>query len=138
MNKMGQPKSLTIIFCLAVLSSCQIQIDTSVTTSVTTDVTEDKKFELYLDGLWESNLKRRPVFASRLGDKRFNNKITSNTVEEFEKNKTQIQIDFKDLNSFNFDDLSEENQLNYRLKHVSLSSSIELSEYPSYLSLIHI
>lgn len=132
MNKMGQPKSLTIIFCLAVLSSCQIQIDTSVTTSVTADVTEDKKFELYLDGLWESNLKRRPVFASRLGDKRFNNKITSNTVEEFEKNKTQIQIDFKNLNSFNFDDLSEENQLNYRLKHVSLSSSIELSEYPSY------
>lgn len=128
MNKMGQPKSLTIIFCLAVLSSCQIQIDTSVTT----DVTEDKKFELYLDELWESNLKRRPVFATRLGDKRFNNKITSNTVEEFEKNKTQIQIDFKDLNSFNFDDLSEENQLNYRLKHVSLSSSIELSEYPSY------
>ena len=132
MNKMGQPKSLTIIFCLAVLSSCQIQIDTSVTTSVTTDVTEDKKFELYLDELWESNLKRRPVFASRLGDKRFNNKITSNTVEEFEKNKTQIQIDFKDLNSFNFDDLSEENQLNYRLKQVSLSSSIVLSEYPSY------
>jgi len=132
MNKMGQPKSLTIIFCLAVLSSCQIQIDTSVTTSVTTDVTEDKKFELYLDELWESNLKRRPVFATRLGDKRFNNKITSNTVEEFEKNKTQIQIDFKDLNSFNFDDLSEENQLNYRLKQVSLSSSIELSEYPSY------
>ena len=132
MNKMGQPKSLTIIFCLAVLSSCQIQIDTSVTTSVTADVTEDKKFELYLDELWESNLKRRPVFATRLGDKRFNNKITSNTVEEFEKNKIQIQIDFKNLNSFNFDDLSEENQLNYRLKHVSLSSSIELSEYPSY------
>lgn len=132
MNKMGQPKSLTIIFCLAVLSSCQIQIDTSVTTSVTADVTEDKKFELYLDELWESNLKRRPVFATRLGDKRFNNKITSNTVEEFEKNKTQIQIDFKNLNSFNFDDLSEENQLNYRLKQVSLSSSIELSEYPSY------
>ena len=132
MHKMGQPKSLTIIFCLAVLSSCQIQIDTSVTTSVTADVTEDKKFELYLDELWESNLKRRPVFATRLGDKRFNNKITSNTVEEFEKNKTQIQIDFKNLNSFNFDDLSEENQLNYRLKHVSLSSSIELSEYPSY------
>ena len=132
MNKMGQPKSLTIIFCLAVLSSCQIQIDTSVTTSVTADVTEDKKFELYLDELWESNLKRRPVFATRLGDKRFNNKITSNTVEEFEKNKIQIQIDFKNLNSFNFDDLSEENQLNYRLKQVSLSSSIELSEYPSY------
>ena len=85
-----------------------------------------------MDELWESNLKRRPVFATRLGDKRFNNKITSNTVEEFEKNKTQIQIDFKNLNSFNFDDLSEENQLNYRLKHVSLSSSIELSEYPSY------
>ncbi|MDB4244085.1 DUF885 domain-containing protein [Gammaproteobacteria bacterium] len=132
MNKMGQPKSLTIIFCLAVLSSCQIQIDTSVTTSVTADVTEDKKFELYLDELWESNLKRRPVFATRLGDKRFNNKITSNTVEEFEKNKIQIQIDFKNLNSFNFDDLSEKNQLNYRLKQVSLSSSIELSEYPSY------
>ena len=132
MNKMGQPKSLIIIFCLAVLSSCQIQIDTSVTTSVTADVTEDKKFELYLDELWESNLKRRPVFATRLGDKRFNNKITSNTVEEFEKNKIQIQIDFKNLNSFNFDDLSEENQLNYRLKQVSLSSSIELSEYPSY------
>ena len=85
-----------------------------------------------MDELWESNLKRRPVFATRLGDKRFNNKITSNTVEEFEKNKTQIQIDFKNLNSFNFDDLSEENQLNYRLKQVSLSSSIELSEYPSY------
>jgi len=85
-----------------------------------------------LDDLWESNLKNSPVFASRLGDKRFNDIITPNTIEEFEKNRNQTQVDFKNLNSFNFDKLSEENQLNYRLKEISLSTSIELSKYPSY------
>ena len=129
MNKKGEIKNLTIIICLGVLSSCQIEVSVS---SDIKAISENDKFELYLDDLWESNLKRRPVFASRLGDKRFNNIITPNTIEEFEKNKSKILVDFKNLNSFEFDELSEDNQLNYRLKEVSLSKSIELSEYPSY------
>ena len=130
---MSQTKNLTIIICLAVLSSCQIKTDASfVEASIGFGTTENEKFELYLDELWESNLKNSPVFASRLGDKRFNDIITPNTIEEFEKNRNQTQVDFENLNSFNFDKLSEENQLNYRLKEISLSTSIELSEYPSY------
>ena len=130
---MSQTKNLTIIICLAVLSSCQIKTDVSfVEASIGFGTTENEKFELYLDELWESNLKNSPVFASRLGDKRFNDIITPNTIEEFEKNRNQTQVDFKNLNSFNFDKLSEENQLNYRLKEISLSTSIELSKYPSY------
>ena len=130
---MSQTKNLTIIICLAVLSSCQIKTDASfVEASIGFGTTENEKFELYLDELWESNLKNSPVFASRLGDKRFNDIITPNTIEEFEKNRNQTQVDFKNLNSFNFDKLSEENQLNYRLKEISLSTSIELSKYPSY------
>ena len=129
MNKKSEIKNLTIIICLGVLSSCQIEVSVS---SDIKAISENDKFELYLDDLWESNLKRRPVFASRLGDKRFNNMITPNTIEEFEKNKSKILVDFKNLNSFEFDELSEDNQLNYRLKEVSLSKSIELSEYPSY------
>tara|TARA_B110000211_G_scaffold87634_1_gene102698 strand:+ start:78 stop:1868 length:1791 start_codon:yes stop_codon:yes gene_type:complete len=129
MNKKSEIKNLTIIICLGVLSSCQIEVSVS---SDIKAISENDKFELYLDDLWESNLKRRPVFASRLGDKRFNNMITPNTIKEFEKNKSKILVDFKNLNSFEFDELSEDNQLNYRLKEVSLSKSIELSEYPSY------
>ncbi|MDA7844126.1 DUF885 domain-containing protein [Gammaproteobacteria bacterium] len=129
MNKKSEIKNLTIIICLGVLSSCQIEVSVS---SDIKAISENDKFELYLDDLWESNLKRRPVFASRLGDKRFNNMITPNTIEEFEKNKSKILVDFKNLKSFEFDELSEDNQLNYRLKEVSLSKSIELSEYPSY------
>ena len=129
MNKKSEIKNLTIIICLGVLSSCQIEVSVS---SDIKAISENDKFELYLEDLWESNLKRRPVFASRLGDKRFNNMITPNTIEEFEKNKSKILVDFKNLNSFEFDELSEDNQLNYRLKEVSLSKSIELSEYPSY------
>ena len=129
MNKKSEIKNLTIIICLGVLSSCQIEVSVS---SDIKAISENDKFELYLDDLWESNLKRRPVFASRLGDKRFNNMVTPNTIEEFEKNKSKILVDFKNLNSFEFDELSEDNQLNYRLKEVSLSKSIELSEYPSY------
>ena len=125
--------NITIIICLAVLSSCQIKTDASfVEASIGFGTSENEKFELYLDELWESNLKNSPVFASRLGDKRFNDIITQNTIEEFEKNRNQTQVDFKNLNSFNFDKLSEENQLNYRLKEISLSTSIELSKYPSY------
>ena len=130
---MSQTKNLTIIICLAVLSSCQIKTDASfVEASIGFGTTENEKFELYLDELWESNLKNSPVFASRLGDKRFNDIITPNTIEEFEKNRNQTQVDFENLNSFNFDKLSEENQLNYRLKEISLSTSIDLSEYPTY------
>ena len=130
---MSQTKNLTIIICLAVLSSCQIKTDASfIEASIGFGTSENEKFELYLDELWESNLKNSPVFASRLGDKRFNDIITPNTIEEFEKNRNQTQVDFENLNSFNFDKLSEENQLNYRLKEISLSTSIELSKYPSY------
>jgi len=55
---MSQTKNLTIIICLAVLSSCQIKTNASfVEASIGFGTTENEKFELYLDELWESNLK---------------------------------------------------------------------------------
>jgi uncharacterized protein (DUF885 family) len=130
MIKKYQARNLILMLSLAALSSCQINVVASA--DITDDIDENDRFELFLDELWENNLKNSPVFASKLGDKRFNDQITLNTIEDIQKNNEQRYLDLKNLNSFSFDTLSQENQLNYRLKKISLDMSIELSKYPSY------
>ena len=52
-------------------------------------IDENIVFEKYLSNQWEQNLKDSPIFASLLGNKSFNQEITSNSIEEFFKNKAK-------------------------------------------------
>jgi len=95
-------------------------------------VNQDIVFEKYLADQWTQELEDNPIFASLLGNKEFNQNITSNTKEAFIKKRNDLYNNLLQLNSFNFEELNRQNKLNYQLKKISLENALEASEYPSY------
>ena len=68
--------SLTILSCSSIESTTNISLETI-------KIDENKKFLIYLDEDWEKGLQESPLFATYIGDKRFNDKINSNSVEQY-------------------------------------------------------
>ena len=75
---------------------------------------ENKLFVEYLENDWKNNLKDNPLFASYTGDKSLNDKINSNSIEQFIKDKKSDQNSLYLLEQFEILKLSKENQLNYK------------------------
>ena len=121
------------IFLIFFISACQIDNNVNLGDDLQKQVIDENiRFEKYLSNQWEQNLKDSPIFASLLGNKNFNQDITSNSIQEFVKNKAKLKKDLINLNSFNYEKLNSDNKLNYKLKRISLNNSIEAAEYPSY------
>ena len=126
-------KTSLSIFLIFFTSACQIDSNVNLGDDLQKQVIDENiVFEKYLSNQWEQNLKDRPIFASLLGNKSFNQDITSNSIQEFVKNKAKLQKDLVNLNSFNYEKLNTGNKLNYKLKRISLNNSIEAAQYPSY------
>jgi len=124
-------------FLILILSSCA-SIETTSNLTVNLEPAEsvfsqDSEFELFLSDQWEEGMEDSPVFASMLGDKRFNTKISSNSASQFNKDKIKESDNLEKLRAFDLDALSEDNKLNYRLAELGLMNSINRMEYPSYL-----
>ena len=121
------------IFLIFFISACQIDSNVNLGDELQKQVIDENiVFEKYLSNQWEQNLKDSPIFASLLGNKNFNQDITSNSIEEFVKNKAKLNKDLINLNSFNYEKLNSDNKLNYKLKRIGLNNSIEAAQYPSY------
>ena len=119
------------IASLGLVVSCQTNyLDNNQVQETVID--ENIGFEDFLEDQWEQNLEDSPIFASLLGNKKFNQDITSNNIKTFESNKLKLKIALNSLNSFNYNQLNSANKLNYQLKEISLSNAIEASNYPSY------
>ena len=119
------------IASLTLVASCQTNyLDNNQAQEAVID--ENIRFEDFLADQWEQNLEDSPIFASLLGNKKFNQDITSNNIKTFESNKLKLKISLNSLNSFNYNQLNSANKLNYQLKEISLSNAIEASNYPSY------
>ena len=126
-------KTYLSIFSIFFIYACQIDNNVNLGDDLQKQVIDENiVFEKYLSNQWEQNLKDRPIFASLLGNKNFNQDITSNSIQEFVKNKAKLKKDLINLNSFNYEKLNSDNKLNYKLKRISLNNSIEAAEYPSY------
>ena len=124
-------------FLILILCSCA-SIETTSNLTVNLEPAEsvfsqDSEFELFLSAQWEEGMEDSPVFASMLGDKRFNTKISSNSASQFNKDKIKENDNLEKLRAFDLDALSEDNKLNYRLAELGLMNSINRMEYPSYL-----
>ena len=126
------PKKINfLILSIILLSSCQSNYEV-INEIPDFAIDENIKFEKYLSNQWEQNLEDSPIFASLLGNKKFNQDITSNSIKSFETKKLKFKENLKNLNSFDFKQLDSDNKLNYQLKEISLKNSIEASNYPSY------
>jgi prolyl oligopeptidase len=119
------------IASLTLVVSCQTSyIDNNKIQEPVID--ENISFENFLAVQWEQDLEDNPIFASLLGNKKFNQDITSNSIKTYESKKLKLKNALNSLNSFDYNQLNNANKLNYQLKEISLSNSIEASNYPSY------
>ena len=83
--KLIEQKNLVLFFTILFIASCQTsQNDIKESEVNKIIVSEDKIFEEYLDAQWNKDLEDRPIFASLLGDKRFNQDITPNDLEYYQ------------------------------------------------------
>ncbi len=136
-------KKYSIIFITVFLSSCATS---SIQNSLLEDneeviidnnfeileIDENEKFLDFLENDWTKTLNENPLFASYVGDKRLNNKINSNDIDQF-LSERQSEIDsLNELRQIDISKLSDDNKLNYKLKEFGLTSSIGLSDFPTY------
>ena len=93
---------------------------------------DQRKFKEFLDKNWQDSLEKSPLFASLLGDKRYDEEVSSNSIEDFfiEKEYESYVLDV--LSQIDPNNLSEEDQLNYRLLKSDYEISLEGREYPGY------
>ncbi|MDA7802396.1 DUF885 domain-containing protein [Gammaproteobacteria bacterium] len=92
----------------------------------------DIDFENYLAASWESGLANSPIYATMLGDKRFNKEIVSNSADEIEKRKLEAIDSYAEFKAFNIEDLSEGNKLNYMILDQDFRHAVESNKYPSH------
>ena len=126
-------KNFILAFTLFFLSSCQTAQNVTTEPDINTIViSEDEIFEEYLVAQWDEDLKDSPIFASLLGDKRFNQDITPNDKEYYQNRISILEEKKQKLKAFDFNKLNSDNKLNYKLLNLNLDNSIEASTYPSY------
>jgi len=126
-------KNFILAFTIFFLSSCQTAQNVTTEPDINTIViSEDELFEEYLAAQWDEDLKDSPIFASLLGDKRFNQDITPNDKEYYQNRISILEEKKQKLKAFDFNKLNSDNKLNYKLLNLNLDNSIEASSYPSY------
>ena len=127
---------LSLTVCILFVSSCaSIEVTTNNVENEKEsplEVDENKKFSDFLEADWEKTLTNNPLFASYTGDKRFNDKINPNTIDQFEKDRLSDLESLKKLNSIDSDKLNPDNKLNYNLKKFDIESDLNLSQFPIY------
>ena len=105
---------LSIILSTTLFSCSSIEVQETNTEVV--EIDENIKFITYLDNDWQKNLDENPLFASYVGDKRSNDKINSNSINQFNEER-QSEIDsLNQLYEIDQSKLNEENKLNFKLK----------------------
>ena len=122
-------KAFIVIITLLVTSCATIE--TKVEPPANIPIDENIKFINYLDSDWENNLIKNPLFASYVGDKRFNDKINSNSIDQFLNQKNSYKESLKILQDIDISKLSDSNKLNYKLKEFGLMSDIG-PDFPVY------
>ena len=116
--------SLTILSCSSIESTTNISLETI-------KIDENQKFLIYLDEDWEKGLQESPLFATYIGDKRFNDKINSNSVEQYFNDVQSSKDSLKKLKEIDELELNDANRLNYKLKEFGLQNNIK-SDFPIY------
>ena len=76
------------------------------------NVDENKVFINFLNSEWEKTLNNNPLFATYVGDKRSNNIINSNSIEQFLIEKDSSIESLNNHKKINFSKINDENTLN--------------------------
>ena len=127
---------ISFTVCIFFVSSCaSVEVTTNNVENEKEspfEIDENQKFLDFLEADWEKTLTNNPLFATYTGDKRFNDKINPNTIDQFEKDRLSDFVSLEKLNSIDYDKLNPDNKLNYNLKKFDIESDLNLSQFPIY------
>jgi uncharacterized protein (DUF885 family) len=99
--------------------------------SVRADSGED--FRILLDEHWEWQMLENPVRASRIGDRRWNDRWTDNSLDAIERRHGEQQKFLRRLRLIDSSQLTETDQLNYELFRRYLENSVDAHQFRNYL-----
>jgi prolyl oligopeptidase len=95
------------------------------------DATSD--FELLLDEHWEWGLASSPVFASTLGDRRYNDSWSNQSLAAIERRHKETQEFLRRAYAIDRAQLSASDQLNYELFRRQLQDDVDVHQFRGYL-----
>ena len=90
-------------------------------------------FHALLDEHWEWQLRENPVRASRLGDRRWNDQWTDNSLKAIERRHTERQDFLRRLRLVDSNQLDENDRLNYDLFRRQLEDALDADQFKAYL-----
>ena len=90
-------------------------------------------FAALLDESWEWQLTNYPVFASQLGDKRFNTRWTDMSLAAIEQRQADTRAFLQRLYAIDRDALGEADQLNYELFRRELQDDIDAGKFKGHV-----
>ena len=93
---------------------------------------DQAKFTAFLDEYWEYVVDQNPTFASLLGYEGYDDKVSSNSISEFYKNRDFEKYVIDVLEKINPESLTEDDQLNYRLLLLSNETDLESRSFPGF------
>ena len=120
-------KLLTFIFVILVCFSAVFAQNKSNDNETT------KQLYAVFDSEWENNLRENPTFASYLGDKRYNDKWTDNSLAAIEKRQKHRIETLAKLKKIDRSQLSVSDRLNYDLFVKNYENNIEEYKFKEYL-----
>ena len=98
---------------------------------VQADATAD--FNALLDEVWENTMSDFPTFASSLGDRRFNDQWTDQSLEAIENRHREDREFLRRLYAIDRSELGEADALNYELFRRDLQSDVDEHQFKGYL-----
>ena len=90
-------------------------------------------FEALLDEAWEWQLRENPMFASNLGDRRFNDQWTDSSVAAIERRQDETREFLRRTYAIDPSALSENDQLNHELFRRSLQDRVDQFDFNGHL-----
>jgi len=90
-------------------------------------------FSALLDEAWEWQLAQYPTMASSLGDRRYNDKWTDNSLAAIERRQQETREFLKRAYAIDRGALSTDGQLNHELFRRELQDSVDLAAFNGHL-----
>jgi uncharacterized protein (DUF885 family) len=116
--------AITVLFLFFLSLACS---------TVMAQTNENEKLQAFLEKEWEHTLKQNPVFASMLGDYRYNDRLNDVSIAAIRQERARDLEVLKELKAIDRSNLSKSNQLNYDLYLLNLEQAVEGHRFPDHL-----
>ena len=126
-------KTRSVLLLLGlIVSACATSSSTAVSPSPSAPAAspEDARFKALLDEEWEWEMRESPLFATFVGDLRYNDQVGDMSLQAIERRKQHARELLERLEGFDRSRLSEPRQLDYDLFRLNAEMSVQSQRFP--------